>query len=181
MDSIDLARLSREARSRYERARLGLSVAGAAPVLFVVAAAAVLGKRPSSVAFFGGLLFVTGVVLLWRGRDLRLALWPGVLTGLIPLAFALIANFGHGCSGDHCSSLCVPACTAGGVTAGVVVSVIATRLKLGWRFWLSASAVSMLTGAMGCACVGYSGVLALVGGFAVGLTPQVARRVFASR
>ena len=90
------------------------------------------------------------------------------------------ANYGHGCSGDHCSSLCVPACTAGGVTAGVVVSVIATRLRLGWGFWLSASAVSVLTGAMGCACVGYSGVLALVGGFAVGLAPQFVRRVFAS-
>jgi len=113
--------------------------------------------------------------------ELRLALWPGVLSGLIPLVFALVANYGHGCSGDHCSSLCVPACTFGGVTAGVVVSVVATRLKLRWGFWLSASTVSMLTGAMGCACVGYSGVLALVGGFAVGLTPQFARRVFASR
>jgi hypothetical protein len=159
---------------------LGLSFAGAVPILLVVAASAAFAKRPTTVALFGGLLFVTGVVLLWRGRDLRLALWPGVLTGLIPLVFALGANYGHGCSGDHCSSLCVPACTAGGVTAGIVVSVIATRMKLGWGFWAAASAVSMLTGAMGCACVGYSGVLALLGGFSVGLAPQLTRRIFAA-
>lgn len=181
MDSIDLNQLEREARARYERRRFGLSFAGAAPVLLVIAAAAFFAKRPTSVAFFGGLLFVTGVVLLWRGRDLRLALWPGVLSGLIPLVAALVANHGHGCSGDHCSTLCVPACTAGGVTAGFVVSVIATRLKLGWGFLAAASAVSLLTGAMGCSCVGYSGVLALVGGFSVGLVPQLARRVFATR
>lgn len=179
MDSIDLDRLSREARRRYERARIGLSLAGATPVFLVVAAAAFFAKRPTSVALFGGLLFVTGVVLLWRGRELRRALLPGVLSGLIPLVFALVANYGHGCSGDHCSSLCVPACTAGGVTAGLVVSIVATRMGLGWRFWASASAVSLLTGAMGCACVGYSGVLALAGGFSVGLIPQLTRRVFA--
>lgn len=181
MDSIDLARLLREARGRYERARLGLSFAGATPLLLVVGGAAVVGKHPNSVVLFGGLLFVTGVVLLWRGRDLRLALLPGVLSGLIPLVFALVANYGHGCSSDHCSTLCVPACTAGGVTASVVVSVVATRLKLSWGVWLSASAVSILTGAMGCACVGYSGIFALIGGFAIGLAPQFARRVFASR
>lgn len=181
MDSIDLSRLEREARGRYERARFGLSFAGAAPVLLVVASAGFFAKRPMSVAVFGGLLFVTGVILLWRGRDLRIALWPGVLSGLIPLVAALVANHGHGCSGDHCSTLCVPACTVGGVTAGLLVSVIATRLKLGWGFWAAASTVSVLTGSMGCACVGYSGVLALIGGFSVGLVPQLARRVFASR
>ncbi|MER2559893.1 MAG: hypothetical protein ABTQ32_04190, partial [Myxococcaceae bacterium] len=131
MDSIDLSQLARAARNRYERARLGLSLAGAAPVLLVVAAAAFFAKRPLSAALFGGALFVTGVVLLWRGRDLRRALWPGVLSGVIPLVFALVANHGHGCSGGHCSSWCVPACTAGGVTAGIVVSFIATRLRLG--------------------------------------------------
>ena len=181
MDSTDRSRLVHQARARYERARLGLSFAGAAPVLLVVGAAAFFAKRPTSVAVFGGLLFVTGVVLLWRGRELRLALWPGLLSGLIPLVAALVANHGHGCSGDHCSSLCVPACTAGGLTAGIVVSIFATRMKLGWSFWAAASAVAVLTGAMGCACVGYSGVLALVGGFSVGLVPQLARRIFAVR
>lgn len=178
MESIDLSRLAREARGRYERARLGLSFAGAAPVLFVVAAAAFFAKRPTSVVVFGAILFAAGVALLWRGRDLRRALWPGVLSGLIPLVAALVANHGHGCATNHCASWCVPACTAGGVTAGIVVSLIATRMKLGWGFWVAASVVSLLTGAMGCACVGYGGLLALLGGFSVGLVPQVARRVF---
>jgi hypothetical protein len=179
MDSTDLTTLARVARRRYERARLGWSLAGAAPVLLVVAAAVALGRRPSSAALFGGLSFVTGVAFLWRGRDLRRALWPGLLSGLIPLAFALVANAGHGCSGGHCSTLCVPACTAGGVIAGLIVSIVATRMKLGWDFWAAASTMAVLTGAMGCSCVGASGVLALVGGFAAGLVPQVVRGAFA--
>ena len=179
MDSTDLTALSRVARRRYERARLGRSLAGAAPVLLVAAVAMLLGRRPSSAALFGGLLFVSGVVLLWRGRDLHRAVLPGVLSGLIPLAFALVANAGHGCAGGHCSTLCVPACTAGGVTAGIVVSVVATRLKLGWGFWAAASTMAVLTGAMGCSCVGASGVLALIGGFSAGLIPQVVRSAFA--
>ncbi|MFO0596475.1 MAG: hypothetical protein U0228_14255 [Myxococcaceae bacterium] len=180
MDSIDLGQLARDARQRYERARFGLSLAGAAPVVLVAAAAAFFARRPASVALFGGVLFVTGVVLLWRGQDLRRALWPGVLCGLIPLVFALVANSGHACSGGHCTSWCVPACTAGGVTAGLLVSIIATRMRLGLGFWAAASSVSVLTGAMGCACVGYSGVLALIAGFAVGVAPQGLRKVFAS-
>ena len=179
MDSTDLTALERAARTRYEKARLGWSLAGAAPVLLVVAAAVVLGRRPSSAALFGGGLFVTGVALLWRGRDLRRAVWPGVLSGLIPLAFALVANAGHGCSGGHCSTLCVPACTGGGVTAGLVVSIVATRLKLGWGFWAATSTMAVLTGAMGCSCLGASCVLALVGGFSAGLIPQVVRRALA--
>ncbi len=173
MDSIDLTKLEATARGRYERSRLRWSLAGAAPMLLVIAAATWLGRQPSSSAFFGGLLFVTGVVLLWRGRDIRRAFWPGVLAGLLPLVLSLAANAGHGCAMGHCSTWCIPACSAGGVGAGLFVAATATKLKLGWDFWVGASLMSVLTGAMGCACVGASGVLALVVGFALGLSPQL--------
>lgn len=176
MDSTELARLERLGRRRYEAARLARAVLGFAPVLVVVVGAALLGSRPSSSALFGGALFAAGVTLLWRGQGLQRAVLPGVLSGLIPLALSLAANLLHGCSDEHCTSLCIPACTVGGVAAGLVVSTLGLRRRLGWGFWAAASGLSVLTGAMGCACVGYSGVGGLVAGVAVAVAPQALRK-----
>jgi hypothetical protein len=96
---------------------------------------------------------------------------------LIPLACALMANRGHLCAGGHCSTWCLPACISGGVVAGLVVSWVATKRGLDWRFWLGASAISLLTGAMGCACIGYSGVIGLAAGFLGGTVPLLVRRL----
>ena len=181
MDSTELAKLERRARGRYEWARVRWSVLGMVPVLLIIIAASLLGRRPSSAAMFGGVLFATGVVVLWRGRELRRALWPGVLSGLVPLIAALVANHLHICAGGHCTTLCLPACSAGGVVAGLVVSFIATRRGLSWGFWATASALSLLTGAMGCACIGYAGVVGLVTGFALGAMPQLVRRLVAAK
>ena len=68
---------------------------------------------------------------------------------------------------------CVPACLAGGVLAGVVVGSIGVRTKRGWGFWLAASGVSLLTGAMGCACVGVPGLVGLVMGYTVMTVPAL--------
>lgn len=181
MDSTELQQLERRARGRYEWARLRWSLLGMVPVSLVIAAALLLGKRPSSVALFGALLFATGVVVLWRGQELRRALWPGVLAGLIPLTAALVANRMHICAGGHCTSLCLPACSLGGVVAGLVVSFVATRRSLSWGFWVAASSLALLTGAMGCACIGYAGVVGLVTGFAIGALPQAVRRVVTAK
>lgn len=177
MDSIDLNQLERRARLRYELVRAGRSLLGFAPALLIVAAAALLGRRPNSALFFGSLLFVSGSFLLWRGRTLHRAVLPGLLAGLIPLACALMANRGHVCAGGHCSTWCLPACITGGIVAGLVVSWIATSRGLDWRFWLGASAISVLTGAMGCACIGYSGVIGLGAGFLGGAVPLLVRRM----
>lgn len=180
MDSIDLDLLERKARVRYELVRAGRSLLGFAPALVLVAAAAALGRRPSSAVMFGSMLFVSGAFLLWRGQTLHRAVLPGLLSGVIPLVFALVANHGHACAGGHCSTWCLPACTAGGVVAGLGVSWFANKRGLDWRFFAGASAVSLLTGAMGCSCIGYSGVIGLGAGFLVGAVPMGVRRLVRS-
>ncbi|HEY1088163.1 MAG TPA: hypothetical protein VGE37_10730 [Archangium sp.] len=171
MGSIDLDSLERKARLRYELGRAARSVLGFAPALLIVAAAAGFGRRPSSAVIFGSALFVLGSFLLWRGKTLHKAVLPGLLAGLIPLTCALLANRGHLCIGGHCSTWCLPACIAGGVISGVVISFIAHRRGMGWQFWAGASGVSLLTGAMGCACIGYSGVIGLAAGYLAGALP----------
>lgn len=176
MGSIDLSKLEELARGRYERSRVRLALAGALPVLLVVAAALVFARHVSSVALFGGALFVTGVVLLWRGQNSGRAFWPGVFSGLLPLVLSLVANQTHGCASGHCSSWCVPACAAGGVGAGLFIAALASRWKVGASFWVGASLMAVLTGSMGCSCVGASGVFALIVGHAIGVSPVLMRR-----
>lgn len=176
MGSIDLAALERAARRRYEAVRLSRAALGFAPAWLIVATAALVGRQPGHSLAFGAALFAAGVFLLWRGRALQRAVLPGVLAGLVPLAFSLTANLVHGCASGHCGSYCVPACSAGGLLAGAIVSTFAVRRRMPWSFWLAAGALSLMTGAMGCACIGYSGVLGLAAGFSVGLAPQLLRR-----
>lgn len=177
MDSIDLTLLERRARVRYELVRAGRSLLGFAPALLLIAVAAALGRRPSSAIMFGTMLFFCGAFLLWRGKTMHRAVLPGLLAGMIPLSFALVANQGHACAGGHCSTWCLPACITGGVVAGLAVSWLAHKRGMDWRFWAGASGVSLLTGAMGCACIGYSGVLGLGAGFLAGALPWGVRRL----
>lgn len=181
MGSTDLQQLERRARQSYERARVVRALVGGVPLAVLAVLAALLSRRPGSITVLGPLLFLVGVALLWRGRDAGRGLLPGALAGVIPLTMSLVANLWHGCASGHCSSWCVPACTAGGVIAGALVSVIALRRNLGLGFWAGASTISLLTGAMGCSCVGYSGLVALAAGFAGGVLPQLLRRRFATR
>ena len=141
MDSIDLVAAERRARLRYEWTRARRALIGFAPVLLVVLGASALTPRPAWVWFFGLGLFAVGVVLLWYGRDLRRAVLPGVAAGLVPLILAVCANhLGHVCMGDECMTWCVPACTAGGIVAGLAVASVGLGRRSGAGFWLSASA-----------------------------------------
>ena len=178
MDSIDLAKLERQARRKYEWARARRALLGFAPALLVVAVAALANKHPTSAVAFGSVMFVVGASLLWYGREIRRAVLPGLAMGLLPLALALCANhMGHMCMDDRCMTMCVPACTLGGLGAGIGVSLIGLRWKQGPAFWLGASVLTLLTGAMGCSCVGYSGVAGLAVGYGVGLIPVLVRRL----
>jgi hypothetical protein len=177
MASIELSKLEGQARRKYEWARARRAVIGFAPALLVVAVAALANTHPTSAVAFGSVMFVAGVALLWYGREIRRAVLPGLAMGLLPLTLALCANhMGHMCMGGSCMTVCVPACTVGGLGAGVGVSLIGLRWKQGPAFWLGASVLTLLTGAMGCSCVGYSGVVGLAFGYGLGLLPMLVRR-----
>jgi hypothetical protein len=179
MESTELTQIEQRARVHYEWSRAKRAVVGFSPVLVIVAGAMMLARHPMWTLTFGSALFVGGVALLWYGRDLKRAVLPGVASGLIPLALALCAvRVGHACTGDGCMVLCVPACTVGGLIAGLSVAAVGLARRGGTGFWLSASGVALLTGSMGCSCVGLSGVIGLGLGFALGTAPGLVRRVF---
>ena len=176
MDSTELLRFERRARRSYELGRARRAALGAAPLALAVLVAALIGERPRWAAIFGALAFSWAALLLWYGRDVRRAVLPGVAAGLIPLTLALCASVvGHGCVGDHCVALCLPACSVGGVAAGLLVAALGHRGRHGAPYWLSVSGIALLTGASGCACVGYAGLLSLAVGYAAGFAPGALR------
>lgn len=176
MDSIDTRHVERRARIAYEMARLRHAVIAFAPMLALVALAALIGHRHGLILAFGAGLFSFGVTLLWYGHDVKRAVLPGIAAGLVPMIFALCArHLGHLCTGGSCFMVCVPACFAGGLIAGAVVAAVAIRGQHRLGFWVAASGVVVLTGAMGCVCVGAWGIAGLVAGYVIGGIPGLVR------
>jgi hypothetical protein len=182
MDSTDMLRAERRARLRYEWGRARRALVGFGPVLLIAVGAAALSRHPLAAAACGFVTFAAGATILWYGREAKRAVLPGVAAGFVPLALALCASHvGHGCTGDGCMMLCVPACVTGGVVAGLAVANVAGRYGAGAAFWVLASGLALLTGAMGCACAGYSGVVGLALGYGAGVVPGLLGRAFAWR
>jgi len=180
MASPDLLALQRRLRFRYELSRARLALLGVVPVAVLVAVAATLAHRPESTLWFGAATVTAGATLLWYGREPQRAVLPGILAGIVPLALALCANNMHACGPGGCSSWCVEACTAGGVIAGLSVAIVGNQRRAGGWYWLSASSLALLTGGMGCMCVGFSGLIGLGLGFVGGVVPGLIRRLRAA-
>ena len=179
MDSTELSRIERRLRLRYEWSRVWHALLGFAPVLLIVVLATLLTRRPHSALLFGGSMFAAGTIALWYGREIRRAVLPGLLAGLVPLTLALCANhIGHACTGDRCVALCIPACTLGGLVAALAIAGLGHRGRHGLGFWIGASGIALLTGAMGCTCVGYSGLAWLALGYALGIVPGGLQSIF---
>ncbi len=152
-------------RRAYELARLRRALVGFAPILVLVAFATIVGGRYLIAIPAGALLFTGGVLALWYGQEPGRGVLPGAIGGSLALVLALCANqMGHFCTGERCMSWCLPACVAGGVLAGSIVSFVGLRQRRGVGYWASASGITLLTGALGCSCVGYAGI----GGMAMG-------------
>lgn len=181
IDTIDLVDLQRRARLSYELARARRALLGILPVVVMVALVALFTHRLTSTLWPGVALVAAGAVMLWYGRDPQRAVLPGVAAGLVPLVLAIQANAMHSCAAGVCSSLCVPACAVGGVVAGLVVAGVGARLRAGAWFWVSASSLALLTGAMGCACAGYAGIVGLGIGFGGGMIPGLLFKAFTKR
>ncbi len=181
MDSDRLDAVKQRVRRAYELDRLRRALLGFAPMLLMIAVAAVIGSRYALSVPAGALLFVSGVLSLWYGRDLGRGVLPGVIGGSLALVLALCANhMGHLCTGERCLSWCLPACVTGGVLAGGIVSFPGFKHQRGAGYWVSASGVTLLTGALGCSCVGYAGIgglaLGFLGALFVGTVSSLGRR-----
>lgn len=175
--TTDLDKIRARARLAYERGRLQRAFIGVAPLAATVALACCFATHPGSALTFGVLALALGVFMLWYGRDPKRAFIWGAAAGVVPLVLALAANHVHTCGPSGCATWCVPACSAGGLIAGVVVGFRGMRRRAGIWFWAFASLQALLVGAMGCACVGAGGIVGLVLGFAVGLVPGALTRV----
>jgi hypothetical protein len=178
MASTDLPQLLRRARWSYEKRRLRGAVIGVVPIAAIVLLAACVGQHPPLIFAVGAATALVGGILLWYGRDLQKAVLPGFAAGLVPLALVLGANHMHMCGADGCTSLCMYACVIGGLGAALALSCAGQRRGAGPAFWLSASGIAMLTGAIACAGVGGGGLAGLMLGFGAGaLSGRVQRSI----
>lgn len=180
MESVsdNLDRTLKRARFRYEWVRARRALLGFLPVFGLVGAACALSDRPGRALAFGLALFVLGAIVLWYGRDLRRSVLPGVAAGVVPMLLVLGAeHVGHVCTGPTCTSVCLAACVAGGALAGFFVGRSKAAREAGMGFWLAASSLALLTGAMACARLGIAGIGGLIVGYCAGMLPGMLRRV----
>src|SRR5262249_4950322 len=94
------------------------------------------------------------------------AVAPGLLAGLPALALPLgVRVVGHACASDACFALCLPACCAGGVIAGAALALSARTGSDPARkreYLAAALLIAGLTGSVGCAVAGVSGILGML-------------------
>lgn len=183
MDSPDLDRLERHLRRRYELARATRAFVGVVPVIPLVAVMGLVARDAlGPLVGIGAALFAVGAGFLWYGRDVGRAVLPGLAAGLLPLVTAIcVRATDHDCTGPSCMTVCIPACAIGGILAGVAISAVGWKYRLGVGYVASAIAIALLVGAMGCACVGFAGVVGLGLGMLVGAIPGLVRAPRRSR
>ena len=170
------AALAARARRAYELGRARRAAWTAAPTIAVAIVAGLMSPRPGGVALAGVALYATAALLHWRGRHLARGVLPGVAAGLVPFAAAHAARlYGHVCTPEGCVSTCLPACLAGGLVAGAALTRMAWRSGRLRASWAPACTVAALTGALGCACVGFGGLMALAVGLLAGAVPLALR------
>lgn len=178
MERTELVLMERRFRRIYELSRLKQAVFGFTPILMLVLAATAFGGQHSLVLLLGPLLFGAGVLALWYGREPARGVLPGALAGGAALVLVLcVSQMGHVCTGSECVSWCLPACIAGGLLSGALVSIVGVRQKRRAGYWASASGITLLTGALGCSCAGFAGVIGLVVGFLAVTAPSIAAAV----
>ena len=170
--AVDRAHAFARASRAYEWGRARHAAVFAIPLLALSVVAARLGAAPALAVALGGALLVATWFCFWRGQTWGRAVVPGVMAGLIPLACSVAArSYGHVCTGSECFSLCIPACTFGGILAGFIIARTGRRAASRGRFFVSASVLAVLVGAFGCSCVGVGGVAGLGVGLVVTLVP----------
>lgn len=170
MTDIDLEQLQSRARRAYERGRWRLGIASAWPALILAGLCIGLGGKPLATVGIAIVLAVTIAIAVQRGRHHARAVVPGLLAGALPLLAGLLAcRIPHVCAGTTCMELCAPLCLGAGAIAGL--SLVVRRQRAGRSnapsLWV-ATAVALLTGALGCFFVGIGGLAGLALGLSLG-------------
>lgn len=155
----------------YERGRRRWAVLSVLPLTVLPLGSFAVGHRLMPSVVLGVLLIAVAAGLLWRGQAFGRGLSVGLKAGVVPLVLAHAANlYGHVCTADGCTSLCVPACVLGGVLAGFIIAATAMRAPMRWQLVGSAAVTAGLIGALGCACIGFAGIAGLVLGMTTSLS-----------
>lgn len=170
---MDSTELLQRVRWSYELGRLRVALPGLAAAAALVALV-LLRPHPSAAPFLAGALLLAVLVAgLWR-RVSAHAVLPGLAAGLVPLfAPALTMQAGMGCGLRDCAQLCLWGCLGGGVVAGALIAWRSKALTSGRRLFLGvAGAIGTLAGTLGCLEFGAFGLLLLLGGVVVVLSPS---------
>lgn len=173
MSELGLVALRARARASYERGRLAI----AARVTWVIAPLAAICAHETEAyarcAATGAVLLAVAVAIGWGQRGGRRAVRAGLLTGVLPMATALVL----------CRlTIALPAEAAIGIcaAAGAAAGALAARKTTGAidresPQWASAAIVAGLTGALGCVGIGLG--TAIGAGAGVGAGALVATRL----
>jgi hypothetical protein len=131
------------------------------------------GHREAALAIAAALAALS-VILVWRGGVAGRAVVPGLVAGVVPLGFPLVAC--PLCAKFGAAHLPMLVCIVGGVVSGAIVAAYAAREdKDRAPFVVSAGLIAALAGSMGCAVLGLGGIAAMAVGLA--LTTPVALAV----
>ncbi len=148
------ADLKLAARVAYERGRWRDAALAASPAILLGVLA---GTTP--VHLLATVLLFVGVwVLAHRGGAAGAGAPVGLAAGAIPLVLVLVSRSSV-CGVGDCATWCLAACAVGGIAGGWVVGRIAARrVDDPVLAGLSAAIVGVIVAAMGCWCVGATGV-----------------------
>ncbi|RYZ67246.1 MAG: hypothetical protein EOP08_03170 [Proteobacteria bacterium] len=178
--ALDSIALQAACEARYEAGRRRIARLRATVVvglvLLVALAEAWLGWLRPPVTLVCGVVLVSVVYAAsvrgleaWRGARL------GLVAGLLPLVSSLGAeSVGMVCTPAGCSSMCVPACALSGVLAAVWLAQKGRSSSARGELWGVAGVTATAVGALGCACVSYTGAAALALAMAAALGASAA-------
>jgi hypothetical protein len=167
MATIDLAQrtlLLARSHNAYARGRLVHALRAAWLTLPMVAFSMTLAHRPQLSLGAGALLIALALTLRYRGGPTGRAVMPALIAGFVPLLLPMIMRMGgHCCIAGACWPVCMIGCILGGVAAGLMIGFAgALERESRGAFLVAATLISGLSGVLGCAIVGASGMAGML-------------------
>ncbi len=157
------------AKRALRRGRLARGFGALLVPLLLGGFALVCDVAPLSVAAFvvAASVLVLGAHL--RGNPSGDSSLAGSLAGVVPFGSGIVApNLGHVCAAEYCYEFCLGLCAVGGFSAGFLLGRYARRAALGVEGVLGALLLAAAGGALGCGCVGLTGVGVMLAGLVPG-------------